>query len=288
MYRTSAPTLSRPAPTRTLGLARVVRTRVAPDRALDDEFSLRHFTDLTSGYGVALRPDAFSSPGTTFTALTRSLHAALEPLGPVQLALVAHATPDLDCRLAAATYLAEAVPGAPLSFSVSEVGRCAPFAALRIASDYATRHGYSRALVVVADQATLPYEVDSPPAGDAGVALLLEPGGAPLSLVHTPGVSAADLPAAVAAGLASVVGEDDRVAVVAGAGIDPELVRRGGTVRSVPGGYPCTALWEGLASSLGRVVLVEHDPATGDLGIAAIGPEPGSDSGPGSGSEVAR
>ena len=274
MYRTTAPTLTRPAGARTLGLARVVRTRVAPDRVLDDEFSLRHFTDLTSGYGVSLRPDVLTAPGTTFTALTRSLHAALEPLGPVELAIVAHATPDLDCRLAAATYLAEAVPGAPLSFSVSDVGRCAPFAALRIATDYATRHGYSRALVVIADQATLPYEVDDRPAGDAGVALLLEPGGAPLSLVHTPGVAVADLPGAIAAGLASLVGPDEPVAVVAGAGIDPELVRRGGTVRSASAGYPCTALWEGLAGSLERVVLVEHDPETGDLGMAAVGEGP--------------
>lgn len=277
MYRTSAPTLSSVSrPVGALGLARVVRTRVAPDRSLDDEFSLRHFTDLTSLYGVAVRPDVLASPGTTFTALTRSLHAELEPLGPVELAIVAHATPDLDCRLAAATYLAEAVPGAPLSFSVSDVGRCAPFTALRIASDYAARHGYSRALVVIADQATLPYdlgahEVDDRPAGDAGVALLLEPGGTPLSVVHTPGVAVSELPDALAAGLASLVGEDERVAVVAGAGIDPELVRRGGTVRSAPAGYPCTSLWEGLADSLGRVVLVEHDAVTGDLGMAAVG-----------------
>lgn len=271
MYRTSAPTLSRSSGVRSLGLARVVRAGVAPDRALDDEFSLRHFTDLTSGYGVELRADVLAEPGTTFTALTQSLHAALEPLGPVGLAIVAHVTPDLDCRLAAATYLAEAVPGAPLSFSVSDVGRCAPFAALRIATDYAARHGYSRALVVIADQSTLPYEVDDRPAGDAGVALLLEPGGAPLSLVHTPGVSAADLPGAIAAGLASLVGEDERVPVVAGAGVDPELVRHGGTVRSVRGGYPCTALWDGLADSVGRVVLVEHDAATGDLGMASVG-----------------
>lgn len=272
MYRTSAPTLSLSSrPTGALGLARVVRTRVTPDRALDDEFSLRHFTDLTSSYGVEVRPEVLASPGTTFTALTRSLHAELEPLGPVELAIVAHATPDLDCRLAAATYLASAVPGGPLSFSVSDVGRCAPFAALRIASDYATRHGYSRALVVIADQATLPYEVDDRPAGDAGVALLLEPGGAPLSLVHTPGVAVSDLPGAVAAGLASLVGPDERVAVVAGAGIDPELVRHGGTVRTAPAGYPCTALWEGLAESLGRVVLVEHDAVTGDLGMVAVG-----------------
>jgi hypothetical protein len=84
-------------------------------------------------------------------------------------------------------------------------------------------------------------------------------------------VAVSDLPGALAAGLASLVGADERVAVVAGPGIDPELVRHGGTVRSAPAGYPCTSLWEGLAESLGRVVLVEHDAVTGDLGMAVVG-----------------
>lgn len=273
MYRTTAAALARRAPACALGLAGVARAGSAGDRRVDDDFSTRHFTDLTAGYGLAFRPElAQAGPGTTFTALTRALHERLEPLaGPVELAVVAHATPDLDCRLAAATYLSEALEGGPLAFSVSEVGACAPFAALRLASDYAARHGYRRALVVLADQATLPYDVAERPAGDAGVALLLEEGGAPLAVAHEAGVGVADLPAALEAVLAELLPDGERVAVVAGAGIDPELVRRGGTVRSARAGFPCTGLWDGLADSVGRVLLVEHDAATGDLGAALVG-----------------
>ncbi|MEV0677489.1 hypothetical protein AB0I60_13305 [Actinosynnema sp. NPDC050436] len=268
MYRTTAPVLRPGAPAATLGLARVVRAVGVPDGRLDDEFSLRHFTDLTAGHAVAVRPDLLTS-GTTFTALTRALHERLEPLaGPVDVAIIAHATPDLDCRLAAATYLSEALPDGPLSFSVSDVGACAPFAAIRLARDYAARHGYRRALVVVADQATLPYDVADRPAGDAGVALLLEAGATPLTLAHRTGVTGRDLPGALASALAGV---DERTPVVVGAGVDPALVATGGPVRTARAGYPCTALWDGLADSLEPVVLVEHDPVTGDLGVASVG-----------------
>ncbi|WP_433273333.1 hypothetical protein ACQPZF_18765 [Actinosynnema sp. CS-041913] len=270
MYRTTAPAVRSGAPASTLGLARVVRAAGVPDRRLDDEFSLRHFTDLTAGHDVALRPDLLTG-GTTFTALTRALHARLEPLDAVPLAIIAHATPDLDCRLAASTYLSEALPNSPLSFSVSDVGTCAPFAAIRLARDYAARHGYRRALVVIADQATLPYDVADRPAGDAGVALLLEAGATPLSLVHRAGVAERDLPAALASALDSLIPDGSPVEVVAGAGIDPDLVRHRGAVRTARAGYPCTALWDGLADSLGRVVLVDHDPVTGDLGVASVG-----------------
>ncbi|CCH30544.1 hypothetical protein ABZ816_16305 [Actinosynnema sp. NPDC047251] len=274
MYRTTAP-VSRPgAPATTLGLAGVVRAVGVPDGRLDDEFSLRHFTDLTAGHDVALRPDLLAA-GTTFTALTRALHEQLEPLaGPVDVAIIAHATPDLDCRSAAATYLSEALPNGPLSFSVSDVGVCAPFAAIRLARDYAARHGYRRALVVIADQATLPYDVADRPAGDAGVALLLEAGATPLALVHRTGVAGRDLRAV----LASVLPEfltDGPTTVVVGSGVDPDVLPDGiGAVRSARAGYPCTALWDGLADSPTRALLVEHDPVTGDLGVASVGGTP--------------
>ncbi|MEU4805231.1 hypothetical protein [Actinosynnema sp. NPDC023587] len=279
MYRTTAPVSRSGAPATTLGLAGVVRAVGVPDGRLDDDFSLRHFTDLTAGHDVALRPDLLTS-GTTFTALTRALHERLEPLaGPVDVAIVAHATPDLDCRLAAATYLSEALPGNPLCFSVSDVGVCAPFAAIRLARDYAARHGFRRALVVIADQATLPYDVAHRPAGDAGVALLLEAGATPLALVHRAGVPERDLPAALASVLADLVPDGGPRSVVVGAGVDPDVVlssgiAAGGAVRSARAGYPCTALWDGLAESADRVLLVEHDPATGDLGVASVGGTP--------------
>lgn len=278
MYQTASPV---PEKTRRpglvespLGLARVVHRRFdGGDRRIDDEFSLRHFADLTRGYGVAYREDVLrSGPGTTFTAMAQELHRAVEP-GAVDLALVAHSTPDLDCRLSAATFLSEALPEGPLVFAMSDSGSCTPFAALRLAGDFARRHAYRRVLVLVLDQATLPYDVDQDLAGDAGVALLLDTGsGDPLTIGHEAGVREADLPSALDAGLGSLIGPDELVTVIAGAGVDPSLIRHSGPVLAAGQGYPCTSGWALLAAhGEGRVVLVEYDRSTGDFGLCSVG-----------------
>jgi len=279
MYRTAAPvpeTTRRSRLVRSpLGVARVVHRKFdGGDRRIDDEFSQRHFADLTKGYGVAVRPEVLVA-GTTFTAMAQDLVAELD-LGDdlVDLAMVAHSTPDLDCRLSAATYLSEELTNGPLVFALSDSGTCAPFTALELAGDYARRHGYRRALVLVLDQSTLPYEIDgTAPAGNAGVAILLEDDGS-LSVGHEIGVRSADLPGAVDAALGSLLGPDSAATVVVGAGIDPELVRHSGPVLVAEPGYPCTAAWSLLAAhgvDADPVVLIDHDPSTGDLGYCVVG-----------------
>jgi len=279
MYRTAAPvpeTTRRSRLVRSpLGVARVVHRKFdGGDRRIDDEFSQRHFADLTKGYGVAVRPEVLVA-GTTFTAMAQDLVAELD-LGDdlVDLAMVAHSTPDLDCRLSAATYLSEELTNGPLVFALSDSGTCAPFTALELAGDYARRHGYHRALVLVLDQSTLPYEIDgTAPAGNAGVAILLEDNGS-LSVGHEIGVRSADLPGAVDAALGSLLGPDSAATVVVGAGIDPELVRHSGPVLVAEPGYPCTAAWSLLAAhgvDADPVVLIDHDPSTGDLGYCVVG-----------------
>jgi len=279
MYQTASPV---PEKTRRpgfvvspLGLARVVHREFhGGDRLIDDDFSLRHFADLTRGYGVECREDVLRrGPGNTFTAMAQELCRAIEP-GAVDLALVAHSTPDLDCRLSAATFLSEALPDGPLVFALSDSGNCTPFAALRLAGDFARRHSYRRALVLVLDQATLPYDVDERPAGDVGVALLLEhgDGGDPLTIGHEAGVREADLPSALDAGLGTLIEPDEPVTVIAGAGVDPALIRHSGPVLAADPGYPCTAGWSLLAAhGGGRAVLVEYDRTTGDFGLCAVG-----------------
>ncbi|MGW6971169.1 hypothetical protein [Streptomyces sp. NPDC054952] len=245
---------------------------------IDDAFSARHFSDLAGEYGRAYRPElAPAGAGNTFAAMARSL---VESAGldrwPVGVAIAAHATPDLDCRYAAATYLSEAWPDGPLSFGVSEQGTATPFAALRLAGAYARRHGLRKALVLVLDQATMPYATGAELGGDAGVALLLSAdpvaGGRPL-VRHTPGVAVEDLRALLAGQLAPF-GPD--TAVVAGPGIDPgrDLPAGLGEVRETGKGFPCTALWAAYAAGApaGRpLALVDHDPVSGDLGVCVTG-----------------
>ncbi|PRY37406.1 hypothetical protein [Umezawaea tangerina] len=283
MYRTAAPV---PEATRRprlvespLGVARVVHRKFdGGDRRIDDEFSQRHFADLTRDYGVAVRPEVLGA-GTTFTAmaqvLLRELDLAQDDV--VDLAMVAHSTPDLDCRLSAATFLSEELTNGPLVFALSDSGTCAPFTALELAGDYARRHGYHRALVLVLDQSTLPYEIEgAAPRGNAGVALLLEDtGSAPLAVTHEVAVREADLPGAVDAALGALVRPGSAATVIVGAGVDPELVRHDGPVLVGGAGYPCTSAWSLLAAHgvpTGPVVLIDYDRTTGDLGSCAVGP----------------
>ncbi|GAA3283564.1 hypothetical protein Dvina_38580 [Dactylosporangium vinaceum] len=296
MYRAGAPALleatpaplTEPAPPRAgLGLRRVVRRRFTGGgvRRIDDDFSARHFADLTGLYGLTYRPELAGPAGNTYAEMARVLAEAVEPDGePVELCVVAHATPDLDCRYSAVTHLTEAVTGNRLSLSLLENGSCAPYTALRVAAEYGRRHGWRRILVLALDQATLPYEKRFPagtspahhaPAGDAGVALLLttDGTGAPIHVEHRSGIAPAEALAAAADTLADLhrrhgpVGE----VLVDGGGVD--FGRLSPAARVAPIGYRATGVF-GLLDGYGpgrvqpATALVSYDPQTGDLGVA--------------------
>jgi hypothetical protein len=283
MYRTAGPTIgarSKPFP---LGLARIVHRRFGGGTSrVDDAFSVRHFSDLTTGHGVAYRGDiAARSAGNTFTAMATELIDAVSPDdGPIELVIVAHATPDLDCRLAATTYLSDALPGCSLVFAVTDGGAATPYTALRLAGHYADRHGYRCVLVLLMDQATLPYDIpaESMLAGDAAVGILLKrtsPTG--LAFTQSTEVLPEDLPAAVGTTLAAMTTPGEAIAVIAGAGLDPDrdLPECDDVIWCAPNGFPCTATWEGLARQIGacatgRIVLVDYDRRTLDLSVCAV------------------
>ncbi|MFJ6379341.1 hypothetical protein ACIQI7_04935 [Kitasatospora sp. NPDC092039] len=274
-----------------LGLAAITHRRFPPGSArIDDAFSRRHFADLTAAYGVDHRPDLVQdAAGNTFAAMAGELLAGLGPSDPsaprdargtpVDLAVVAHATPDLDCRLAAVTALSELVPGGPLSFTVSECGSNAPFAALRLAAAYARRHGHRRVALFVLDQATFPYESGRELAGDAGLALLLTDTGSlgRLTLWQRTGTGPDDVAAAVRTALADL--DATGCPVVAGAAVDParDLPGHPGRIVRTPPGHPASGALTALAAdpawSAGReqrIVVVDHEPDTGDLAVCLI------------------
>ncbi|WP_329182066.1 hypothetical protein OG754_40005 (plasmid) [Streptomyces decoyicus] len=276
MHRTAAPDFGG-APLPALRLERAVHL-VLPrgEHRIDDAFSARHFTDLTGAYGRTYRPDLVpGGAGNDFATMSRllveSLRLADEPVGA---AIVAHATPDLDCRRAAATYLSDAWSHGPLAFGVSEQGGVTPFSALGLAGACARRHALSRVLVLVLDQASLPYDTGTDLARDAGVGLLLAaddaPGIRPSARV-TPGVAAQDVQAELARQLAPSLAAGP-VTLVAGPGIDPgrDVPDAVAEVRTTPKGFLCTGLWAELARPFAageRPVLVDRDPLTGDLGV---------------------
>jgi hypothetical protein len=287
MYRTAYPSAGgtrRSATDFPFGLARIVHRRFNGGTArLDDDFSVRHFSDLTKGYGVAYRRDiAERAAANTFTTMAMDLlGTAAEPDEPVEIVIVAHVTPDADCRLAATTYLTHALPATALVFSISDNGPSTPYTALCLAGDYARRHGYQRALVLVMDQATLPYDTGEPRhalAGDAAVAILLRRGDPTgLALRQVTAVRPDGVAATIERVLREVAGPDEPVAMIAGTGIDPDrdLPARAEVVWCAPSGYPGTATWEGLAQHFGahaggRLVLADYDRDAGDLSICVI------------------
>ncbi|MFF3977344.1 hypothetical protein ACWGNF_16385 [Streptomyces sp. NPDC055808] len=250
---------------------------------IDDAFSRRHFADLTALYGVEARPEVADGPaGNTFADMAAALLADLtdEP-ADIGLAVVAHTTPDLDCRRAAVTCLSEVIPGRPLVFTVADCGSAAPFVALEAAGAYIERHGHRAAAVFVLDQATLPYRTGRYLAGDAGAALLFTPTGRAGSLTvrRTSGVAADDVPAAVRASL-DELGCDPEVPAVLSPGLRAarDLPGHRGPTVSAPDGFPVSGVLGALAAEIGcaapgresRRVVVDHDPDTAELSVCLL------------------
>lgn len=96
---------------------------------------------------------------------------------PVDLLVLAFSIHDLQPGRATATYLSHACPGNPMSFAICDQGSAAAYSGLRIARDYPAPAEGSRSLVIVVEQAALPYgDGTALPAQHRGVALLLENG----------------------------------------------------------------------------------------------------------------
>jgi len=230
-----------------------------------DPAVVRYFRDLAESRAVPARADVLTRPGNTFATMAAGLIEALPALGPVDLAVVAHATPDLDPRLSVATFLAEVLPGDPFVFAVSDHGTTAAFTALRLAGEHIRRHSLRRAVVMIMDQSTLPYEVPggAPAAGDAAVAILLEDTGPAVSL--RVGLVPDTSPAAVPGILRTAVSNPDIAAMVTAWELDPVARSRGG--------WPCTGIWTALAESpvAEPAVLVEYDDNRGELGLCVVG-----------------
>jgi hypothetical protein len=156
--------------------------------------------------------------------------------GPVDLLVFAFAVPDVAPWRNTAPYLSHLCPGEPFAFAVCDQGVAAPFTALRLIREYASTGGCQRAMLVVAEQAAMPYQPAVPaatPARHAVVALLCDQSGP---------------------------GRLDAVRVHVGV---------------APLGQPCTGVWWEVAGRLPewaerRVLLADYDPVLGHLCLAAI------------------
>lgn len=287
MYRTVAPALaaSRAGPVREL-LVRVelVCARTFPGgRPLEDEGLDRYFTDMAAAFGHRYESTALDR-ATSYSSMAAEMLAALPPrVGRIDHIVLAHATPDIDCRASVGCFLVEAA-GDPIVFGVSDQGLAAPFTALRVAADFPRGERVSgRTVVLVLDQSSVPWEVprrELVPACDAAVALVLQPApaGRGVLLGQHSAVPPADVPDLLVEYLHAVAAWSAApVTLVAGRHVPltPAACAGVGQIRRVPEGRVCTGVWATMHELVGQpapgvMVLAEYDPDLRYLCLATL------------------
>ncbi|MEU8180121.1 hypothetical protein AB0B85_01800 [Micromonospora sp. NPDC049044] len=248
---------------------------------LDDPVTTAFLPAVVASGGLAFRPGALERPGNTYSAMIERLSPAFAELrGPVDLVVLAYATPDAVPGAVAGPLATAVLPGNPSAFAVTDQGVAAPFTALALAELYAARTGLERIVVLLLDQASFPYEVPDSPAvrvdGDAVVVLVLERPGADdgrggYEIQQDSGVPAAEFTERIGR-LWKQLADDEDTPVLFGPGVDPawSLPISAVDVRHVAPGQPGTGLWREAAArhsgtARGTVVLIDLDPSTGDL-----------------------
>lgn len=294
-------------------LAPAARRTFGPGRERGPLADGRLGPDFLAGLGFdSAAANRHPRRGNTFVDLLDGLLAAspdqrAAALGAVDLAVIAHHTPDLDYRESAACYLTHVLPAAPETFAVSDQGVGAPFTALRLlgamigaarSAPSPDRADRAAALFVLEQAAQLLPDMSAAETGitDSAVAFLVG-GDGPTVVLDTVEVPAADSAAAVEwlswavtrarAEVRSYYLWDaspyTAVTVIAGTGLNSKdvaaAVQRSGdgvgpvTVRPVPARHLCTAVWAALADELpepGALVLADRDRRSGRLFLALL------------------
>ena len=222
--------------------------------------------DLLRPHGLepCLDTAALKTPGPSYGEMGRALlEAAVPPHEPVDLLVLAYAVPDLEPGRATATYLSHLCPGRPMAFAISDQGTAAAFTGLKLIGGYARTGDARRAVLLVLEQPTLPYDPGVPvtlPAAATGVALVLDANDAHVGVAELtpcltsvsvePGVAEPEPPSATSVGSGT--------AVLLGAGFSPDERR------------PYTGAWWQLVGLLSRLDVA--DRASGHVLLADFEP----------------
>lgn len=248
----------------------------------------RYVSDLVAPYGLAV---ADGAGGHSYGEMAAALLDELAPPDrPVDLLVLCFAIPDLWPGRATAIYLSRLCAGDPLGFAVCDQGAAAGFTGLRLIRDY----GYPRSLLLVLEQAALPYRPVHPadfPTRHTAVGLRLDrPGPATVTAVHQyPDVPADRAGERLAKELAGI----DPAIVIVNPGLAEALPvgAFAGQIRVTAPGRPHTGVWWMLADALsgdgahrrgaeapdlaqvgapGRLVLASHDRQLGYLCLCLV------------------
>lgn len=226
-----------------------------------------YLTDMLQPYGLGLdtgtlRAGRGQSYGEMAAAIIEDI---VPPDEHVDLLILAYAIPDITPGRATATYLSDICPGRPFAFAISDQGSAAAFTGLQLLREYARTGGCERGLLIIVEQADLPYDPGVPvavPSGHTAVALLCgaTPAGARITGIDT----GSDIPAV-----------DTGTTLIASASL-ADAVPAGGDVRVAGAGRPTTGIWWDLTGILAsadhqpRIVLADHDTDLGCLSTATL------------------
>jgi len=244
------------------GVLRAVRQRFsAPARIThDDEHNALYgeFTsDMLAQFGLALGP--FEHEGQSYGEMGVSLlRELMRPGEEAGLLILVFAVPDVIPGRATATYLSDVCAGKPLAFAVCDEGTAGAFTALRLAREYARSGEAEKAVILIAEQAFLPYDTGtaSLPAAHSAVALLTS--GEPLAPIVDIAVRAQE-----------VIGTGTLIASSAAA----KRVSPLGDLILAPEEQPYTGVWWELAGALdaGPLTVADYDERLGYLSELRIG-----------------
>jgi hypothetical protein len=261
-----------------------------------------YLADMARPYGLHVPATLFGAPpsaalGQSYGEMAQALIGPLVPADqPVDLLVMAFSVHDLRPGRQTAAYLSHVTPGAPTAFAICDQGCAAAFSGLRIAREYVASTGIRRALLIVVEQAALPYASSAPlPAQHRGIAMLYGDataagGGAAVPLAAgavTPARVAgvrqhAAVPPAAVAGLAAAdlgelaAGQDQVRLVLSDAAGALWTTPAAGRVRVMPPGQPSTGVWWGIIDELsgeagpGLLVAADYDPQLRYLCLTAF------------------
>lgn len=206
----------------------------------------------------------------------------------VDLLVLAYSIPDINPGRNLTAQLSRRCAGDPLAFAISDQGTAAAFTGLRLIREYARQTGLRRAVLLVVEQAELPYDPGVPvaiPDGHSGVALLFGDasdgprpscGAVRLGTVAT---RAGLHEEALAEEVGSLCAAAPGATVILGAALAQKVTAPAAIdrVRTAPAGRPYTGVWWELADELSaandaprRVVLGDYDPIQSCLCLAVL------------------
>ena len=240
------------------------------DRGDDPTDGLRQFIrDLAMPPVFGVREDVLDRSHVSYSEMTDTLVLAAEAGGePLDLVVLAYSIGELDPRRCVATRAHRLSAGDPFGFAISDQGTAAPFTALALIGSYLRSGARQRAMLVVAEQAEVPYHVPAGtalPERDTAVALVLErAAGARVQALHQhASVARSEVEELIATDLAALPAGPRQVTVIGPSGL--------------PSGLVCTAPWWALAEDLDRstddprrTVLVNYEASLGYLGVLAV------------------